>query len=250
MCRKEWVSLKFSSVSFFNYNNTIISDIPEEQLTKSNLIVCLDPCEISKNKEYIYSILNKSNDCLLLDMVDLPLTSDEFKNKYNKKSIRDVNLSMGYDCDYDILPNKFQIEKIYNFIMEHYGEPFIVSCSAGVSRSGALAHFLTYIGYELDSISNQKFIPNPLILNELLLLANNHKFKNKHLVKTIKESEEELVIKINNQQYKYRKYTDEGFTIYMGRSLSNDNHFKEPIFINNIYLFGGSGLKILNKSKL
>lgn len=241
-----------TSVSFFNKNNININDIPDSQLIKSNLIVCLDPYEIQEHDNEIYEILNKTNDYLLVEMVDLPLTTSDFKKKYNKKTIKEVNHAMGIECDYDILPNKKHIENIYNFIMKHFSEPFIVACSAGVSRSGALAHFLTYIGYDLDinnTLSNQKFIPNPLILNELILLTD-YKFKNKHLVRIIQESEDNLIVEINNRLYMYRKYIEDGFYVYMGRSLENDNHFKEPILINDIYLYRGFGMELSKTSRI
>lgn len=240
---------KFSSVSFFNKNNVNIEDISEYQLAKSNLIVCLDPNEIRQDKDYIYSFLNKANDYLLVEMVDLPITTSEFKSKYNKKTFEEVNQAMGYNCNYDILPNKEQIEKIYNFILKHNSESFIVSCSAGVSRSGALAHFLTYLGFDMVETSNNKFLPNPLILNELLLLVEKPLFYNVS-AEIISENEKELIIKIEENYYSYRKYLEDGFTSYMGRSLNNNNHFKKPLLINDIYLFGGSGLKMINKSKL
>lgn len=238
---------KLSAVSIFNQNNLMLDDISDEQLKNSNLIIFLEPSEIKDNSDFLNDVFDKVNDYLLLDMVDLSITEDEFKKIYNKNTSTEVNKAMGIDCDYTILPTIEHISNVLNFIDKHDGEDFIVGCSAGVSRSGALAHYLIYRGYSLNEISNKEFFPNSLLLNELIL-KSNHSFKNKVNVALLSETDSDLILSVKNNIYKYSIGKDDEYTYYLSRKF-NEKYCEYPILINDIFFYNGYGLKINKESK-
>lgn len=240
--------MKFSSVSFFNDNKISIKDISDEQLKNSNLIVCLDPCDIKNDAVFIKNIFNKVNDYLLIEMVDVPLTEDEFKIKYRKENTVDSNRAMGFDCEYTILPSRNHIDSMYEFIEKHFGEEFIVACSAGVSRSGALAHYLIARGYKLNDLSNDTFFPNVLVLNELLLKSGIN-ISSVANVNIVADGLEELILNINGKEYRYHTSYEDGYTCYFSRRL-DENFFMGVVVIGDIYIFNGYGLKLSRKSRL
>lgn len=240
--------MKFSSVSFFNDNRVSIKDISDEQLKNSNLIVCLDPCDIKDESNFIRNIFEKVNDYLLIEMVDVPLTENEFKYIYKKETTIDANKAMGYTCEYSILPSKKHIDSMYDFIERHFGEDFIVACSAGVSRSGALAHYLIARGYELNDLSNTTFIPNTLVLNELLLKSGITITCN-NTVDIVSEGIEELILNINGKEYIYHTTNEDDYIGYFSRRI-DENYFVGTIVLGDIYIFNGCGLKLNKKSRL
>lgn len=236
---------KYHAVSFFNKNNVMIQDLSEEQLKTSNLIVCLDPNEIENNAEMLDYFFKKVKDYLLLDMVDLTLTEDEFKELYHKKTTVEVNLAMGFENIHTILPSKKHIDNVINFIEKHKNEDFIVACSAGLSRSGALAYYLNYLGYSLKEPSNTEFFPNFLVLNELII-RSKHSFENTFDVKLLEEKEDELIFKINNATYSYSKEVEDDYTYF----ISNQSRLLGSFFFQDIFILNGFGMRINKESKL
>lgn len=76
----------------------------------------------------------------------------------------------------------YQAERIINFVSKHKDKDFLIHCTAGISRSGAIA---TYVHTYLNNVSkeyyrewwefkndNRNIIPNSLIFRKLLNLSS------------------------------------------------------------------------------
>lgn len=93
-----------------------------------------------------------------------------YRNAFKSVTYFDIEDFEAEDMALDITaytgPNKNNMKALYENIHAHSDEDMIVSCAAGVSRTGATIKYLESLGYKLnpdDSISYQNFEPNQLM---------------------------------------------------------------------------------------
>lgn len=122
------------------------------------------PLELKKESAAIvfYSSLNKPS--------DLAMIFDEYKNfkeiiYIDMEDFEATDIAL-YDFSAQV-PNRKGIEEIVDFvdINEKKFDKFVVSCAAGISRTGAIVKYLNEKGY----ITNQKFSSNSFSPNQLIL---------------------------------------------------------------------------------
>lgn len=102
---------------------------------------------------------------------------DKFENFTNNKNLLklwfdDVSEPTTWNGMEDKLFNADDARKVVEFIKEKQDDvdTFIVHCTAGISRSGAIGTFIKdYFGCEIESENN--LIPNPLVSAELRKFA-------------------------------------------------------------------------------
>ena len=122
------------------------------------------PLELKKESAAIifYSSLNKPS--------DLAMIFNEYKNfkeiiYIDMEDFEATDIAL-YDFSAQV-PNRKGIEEIVDFvdINEKKFDKFVVSCAAGISRTGAIVKYLNKKGY----ITNQKFSSNSFSPNQLIL---------------------------------------------------------------------------------
>lgn len=128
-------------------------------------------------------VFMERNDCAFISILDV----DNFESKYDINIDNFLQVRMWdieedcYDCNgkFYLKPSDDELIKIINFIDRHDDKTlFIVHCSAGVSRSGAV---VTYIKDKfidkMSTLDRERFLrdnrniqPNLYILNRLKVL--------------------------------------------------------------------------------
>lgn len=112
------------------------------------------------------------------------LDCDNFEEKFDKSISNFLQVKM-WDIEADVLendevkhekPSETELQKIVDFINKHTDKStYIIHCSAGISRSGAVAtflydKFLVEIDKEVFRRENKFIRPNLYILNRLKVL--------------------------------------------------------------------------------
>jgi protein-tyrosine phosphatase len=79
----------------------------------------------------------------------------------------DVNYPMEYNGQVLAPPTPEDANKIITFLKQFWGKDVFVNCAAGISRSGAVAEFLSEQGYFWPKVFRERAKSNPLLLQLL-----------------------------------------------------------------------------------
>lgn len=134
------------------------------------------------------------------------LDMDNDEQKYDKTINNFLQVKM-WDVETDVKdadgviynkPSDTELKKIVDFVNKHKDKiGFIIHCSAGVSRSGAVAtfiydKFLSEIDKDKFRYENKHIMPNIYILNRLKELDANSQKRHFYEIEGDEESSEEL----------------------------------------------------------
>lgn len=155
------------SVASLNSIDTFEKDFFEDYST------IIFSSKIDNKHKIIEECASLSKSLLILDIEDVDISFEEIELEAPSDTQRYINKLFGTNDRNLILPNKEDIRRLHDFIKSNYDNNFIVGCTAGISRTGALVSFLESKGWMLNKNYNNKFLPNELILNMLKEIDNN-----------------------------------------------------------------------------
>jgi predicted protein tyrosine phosphatase len=118
--------------------------------------------------------IKSNSDCCFISILDC----DNTEEKYDKSLGNFIQIKIWDSEEGEKTPNDIELQKIVDFVnLNQDKKAFIVHCSAGVSRSGAVATFIRYkFIYDIDKEKfmreNRNIQPNLYILNRLMYMDN------------------------------------------------------------------------------
>lgn len=116
------------------------------------------------------------------DLVWISITDPNINFLYQSCTFKDTLKLRFWDVEEDFLgykkASKEDLDKIYDFVMKHKDNKFIINCEAGKSRSSAIGLFIEYISRDFFMyekwehfpsriLQNERYTPNMYIFNEL-----------------------------------------------------------------------------------
>lgn len=194
--------------------------------------------------------INKINEIKLIArklvisrLEDLPITESELLLEMPGDTIYTIGRIADRAGEVDIFLNEINFKVITDFLSEAMGHDIVVACSAGVSRSGAITHYLVHHNYVINENYHTEFVPNPLILNELI----NWKCNDDLDYPVYKGAIYNDTLIVDDTSLKINLIDEGGFTMLSGRG--HLDKFKVIVDGDKYEYFNGSGIKV-NKSKL
>lgn len=95
-------------------------------------------------------------------------TANRYLDKLSKLKIKFADMRENEVSKCFTAPSEKDAFKIVRFIRRNPNKSFIVNCAAGISRSGAICHFLeNTLKYEWEEIYKEKAYPNDILIKLL-----------------------------------------------------------------------------------
>ena len=143
------------AVSIANINNTRLLDLDQSTIQGKVILIFSSRYESSNASIKLLAKQAKAKDLMIVDVEDFDYDILDELHKLTQAEINDVcGLSALGKSQYNVnYPTPENIKPVYNFIKKYANYDFIVGCSAGISRTGALVKFMT------------KCVPDPWQLN-------------------------------------------------------------------------------------
>lgn len=163
-------------------NNAILifSAIPYYQINdlKSRLFYQ----KVKQHFDVLQDFSNTRTDVKLIHMEDIHIPDRFFEKDFQTNNFDYIAKNCLTD-DYYLKttgyygPTLEKMNEVYDFIQKNKDRDIIVSCSAGIVRTGAMVDYLTSTGWELDQATpgaHQEFHANKTMLKLLQIIDTNY----------------------------------------------------------------------------